>query len=106
MTQLFDSVAIRLDGRKAWSEHLSVGWHFTDSHQNYRMELSNGALIHFPTTGNEAADLTITLTKPQLVQLLATGQPGGAALSGDAGVLQRLMSLTDDPDPDFAVVTP
>ena len=106
VTQLFDSVAIRLDGSKAWSEHLSVGWHFTDTHENYRMELSNGALIHFPTTGNEAADLTVTLTRPQLVRLLATGQPDGAALSGDAGVLQRLMSLTDDPDPDFAVVTP
>lgn len=106
VTQLFDSVAIRLDGRKAWSEHLSVGWHFTDTHENYRMELSNGALIHFPTTGNEPADLTVTLTRPQLVELLATGQPDGAALSGDVGVLQRLMSLTDDPDPDFAVVTP
>ena len=106
ITQLFDSVAIRINGAKAWNEHLSVGWHFTDTHENYRMELSNGALIHFPTTGNQPADLTVTLTRPQLVQLLATGQPDGAALSGDAGVLPRLMSLTDDPDPDFAVVTP
>ena len=106
ITQLFDSVAIRLDGPKAWSERLSIGWHFTDTHENYRTELSNGALIHFPTTGNEDADLTVTLTRPQLVKLLATGQPGGAALSGDAGVLQRLISLTDDPDPDFAIVTP
>jgi alkyl sulfatase BDS1-like metallo-beta-lactamase superfamily hydrolase len=106
ITQLFDSVAIRLDGPKAWSEHLSIGWHFTDTHENYRMELSNGALIHFPTTGNQDADLTVTLTRPQLVELLATGQPEGAALSGDAGVLQRLISLTDDPDPDFAIVTP
>ena len=41
------------------------------------MELSNGALIHYPTTGNQAADLTVTLTKPQLLQLLATGKPDG-----------------------------
>ena len=64
ITQLFDSIAIRIDGPKAWNEALSIGWHFTDAHENYRMELSNGALIHYPTTGNQAADLTLTLTKP------------------------------------------
>jgi alkyl sulfatase BDS1-like metallo-beta-lactamase superfamily hydrolase len=106
ITQLFDSVAIRVNGPKACSEHLSIGWHFTDAHENYRMELSNGALFHHPTTENQAADLTVTLTRPQLLGLLATGKPDGAALSGDASVLQRLMSLTDNPDPDFAVVTP
>jgi len=70
------------------------------------MELSNGALIHYPTTGNQAADLTITLTKPQLLQLLATAAPDGIDMSGDAAVLGRLMSLIDNPDPDFAIVDP
>jgi alkyl sulfatase BDS1-like metallo-beta-lactamase superfamily hydrolase len=106
ITQLFDSIAIRINGPKAWDERLSVGWHFTDAHENYRMELSNGALIHYPTTGNQAADLTITLTKPQLLQLLATAKPGGIGTSGDPAVLGRLMSLIDNPDPDFAIVTP
>jgi alkyl sulfatase BDS1-like metallo-beta-lactamase superfamily hydrolase len=106
ITQLFDSIAIRINGPKAWSERLSVGWHFTDAHENYRMELSNGALIHYPTTGNQAADLTDTLTKPQLLQLLATAKPGGIGTSGDPAVLGRLMSLIDNPDPDFAIVTP
>ena len=106
ITQLFDSIAIRIDGPKAWDEHLTIGWHFTDAHENYRMELSNGALVHYPTTGNQAADLTLTLTKPQLLQLQATGQPGGIDISGDPAVLGRLMSLVDNPDPDFAIVTP
>ena len=82
ITQLFDSIAIRIDGPKAWSERLSVGWHFTDVHENYRMELSNGALIHYPTTGNQTADLTVTLTRPQLLQLLATAKPDGIDMSG------------------------
>jgi hypothetical protein len=69
ITQLFDSIAIRINGPKAWGERLSIGWHFTDTHENYRMELSNGALVHYPTTGNHAADLSVTLTKPQLLQL-------------------------------------
>ncbi len=106
VTQLFDSIAIRVNGPKAWNERLTVGWHFTDTHENYRMELSNGALIHYPTTGNQAADLTVTLTRPQLLQLLATARPEGAGLSGDPAVLGRLMALIDDPDPDFPVVVP
>ena len=106
VTQLFDSIAIRINGPKAWNERLSIGWHFTDAHENYRMELSNGALIHYPTTSNQAADLTITLTKPQLLQLLATEKPDGIDTSGDPAVLGRLMSLIDNPNPDFAIVTP
>jgi alkyl sulfatase BDS1-like metallo-beta-lactamase superfamily hydrolase len=104
--QLLDSIAIRINGPRAWSESLSISWHFTDTHENYWMELSNGALIHYPTQDNRTADLRVTLTKPQLLQLLATGKPDGIDMSGDLGVVQRLMSLTDDPDPDFAIVTP
>ena len=32
--------------------------------------------------------------------------PGGIGTSGDPAVLGRLMSLIDNPDPDFAIVTP
>jgi alkyl sulfatase BDS1-like metallo-beta-lactamase superfamily hydrolase len=70
------------------------------------MELSHGALIHYPTTGNRPADLTVTLTKPQLLRLLATAEADGIDMSGDPAVLGRLMSLIDNPDPDFAIVTP
>ena len=58
VTQLFDSIAIRIDGPKAWNEHLRINWTVTatatgaggEDGADYRMELSNGALIHFPTT--------------------------------------------------------
>ena len=106
VTQLFDSIAIRINGPEAWEQRLSISWHFTDAHENYQMELSNGALIHYPTTDNRTGDLAVTLTKPQLLQLLATAKPDGIDISGDPAVLGRLMSLIDDPDPDFAIVTP
>jgi len=70
------------------------------------MELSNGALIHHPVTDVQEADLTVTLTKTQLLQMVATGKAGGAQLRGDPSVLARLMSLTESPDPNFAIVTP
>ena len=49
--QLFDSVVIRVNGPKAWSEHLTIDWHFTDLDQRYRMSLSNGVLVHYQNPG-------------------------------------------------------
>jgi len=105
VTQLFDSIAIRIDGPKAWNEHLRINWAVTGD-GDYRMELSNGALIHFPVAVHEEADLTVTVTKPQLIGLLLEGRTAGVEMSGDAGALATLVGLVDSPDPDFAVVTP
>ena len=70
------------------------------------MELSHGALIHFPTDHAPAADLTITLTRPELVQLLLVNNSAGINFDGDATVLTTLVGLLDTADPSFAVVTP
>ncbi|WP_419997142.1 alkyl/aryl-sulfatase [Streptomyces boninensis] len=107
--QLFDSVAIRVDGPKAWDHHLTLDWHFTDLGERYRMTLRNGALTHARLDGQPAdrpADVSLTLTKPQLLDLLAGKGLEGAELTGDAGVVQTLTSVLDEPDPDFAIVTP
>src|SRR4051812_13175122 len=37
ITQLFDSLAIRIDGRRAWDTTASIRWHFTDTGETYRM---------------------------------------------------------------------
>jgi alkyl sulfatase BDS1-like metallo-beta-lactamase superfamily hydrolase len=70
------------------------------------MELSNGVLIHYPTRRSPKADLTLTLTRPQLLGILASGSLDGAGAQGDPGVPRTLVSLTDEPDPSFPVVTP
>ena len=106
VTQLFDTIAIRINGPVAWSQRFSIRWHITDLDEHYRMELSNGVLIHYPTTRQEDADLTITLTRPQLLELLAGGKLDGVTTQGDMAVLGRLRELTDAPDPNFAIVTP
>jgi len=33
-TQLFDSVAIRINGPKAWNERMSIAWHLTDADEH------------------------------------------------------------------------
>jgi alkyl sulfatase BDS1-like metallo-beta-lactamase superfamily hydrolase len=106
ITQLFDALAIRVVGPKAWSERFALNWEITDTGERYRMELSNGALVHHPTRLDRAADLSISLTRQQLLGLLAGAGHDGVAMTGDTNLLPKLLSMLDDPDPDFPVVTP
>jgi len=105
ITQFFDSIAIRINGPRAWDARASIRWHFTDVDETYRMELSNGVLIHHRTEREDPADLVVTLTKPQLLGLVG-GAADGIEFDGDQSVLQTVLSLTEEPDPNFAIVTP
>jgi alkyl sulfatase BDS1-like metallo-beta-lactamase superfamily hydrolase len=106
ITQLFDSLAIRIDGKRAWHTTASIRWHFTDSNETYRMELSNGALIHYPTRREDPADLVITLTRPQLLAMFGGAGIDGVQGEGDLKVFETIIGLTDQPDPVFGIVTP
>jgi linear primary-alkylsulfatase len=106
--QLFDTLAIRVNGpRAAAAGPLVIDWQFTDAKTTVRLALSNGALI---PTGNPRspvpADLTLTLTKPQLLGVLAGHGLDGIEHTGDPAVLGRLTALLDTPDPAFPIVTP
>ncbi|MFB4320247.1 alkyl/aryl-sulfatase [Actinomadura sp. 21ATH] len=105
--QVFDSMAIRVNGPKAWDEHLTIDWKFTDTGDRYRMTLSNGALVHRRVGGDDGdAELTLTLTRPALFGLLDGKGTEGVGSSGDAAVLRRLLAVMDAPEPDFPIVTP
>jgi alkyl sulfatase BDS1-like metallo-beta-lactamase superfamily hydrolase len=104
--QLFDSIAIRVNGPKAWSHALTIDWEFTDQSTRHRMTLSNGALIHWANPVPGGTDLTLTLTKPQLLGMLAGNGLEGIQTNGDPGALHQLLGLLDTPDPGFAIVTP
>ena len=104
--QLFDSVAIRVNGPRAWDEQLAVDWVFTDLHDTYRITLSNGALIQDLNPTGGAADLTVTLTKPELLRWLRGGNPDDLQATGDRSVLRRLLGVLDRARTDFPIVTP
>ncbi|MBT2207066.1 alkyl/aryl-sulfatase [Actinomadura sp. NEAU-AAG7] len=105
--QVFDSMAIRVNGPKAWDERLTIDWDFTDTRERHRMTLENGVLIHRRTTGGAgAADLTLGLTRPQLFGLITGRSAEGITSTGDAGALRRLLAVLDGAEPDFPIVTP
>ena len=107
--QLIDSLAIRIDGPRAWDTALTMDWHLTDQDRSWHLTLSNGALTHRSSDGAPAAadaDLTLALTKPQLLGVLAGKGLDGVGVQGDRQTLQRLVSVLDTADPNFAIVTP
>ena len=105
--QLFDSIAIRVNGPKAWDEHLTLDWTFTDTGERYRTTLVHGALTHRTASdGQSGADLTVTLTRPQFLGMLQGGGTDGVDMDGDASALRRLLAVLDDPEPSFPIVTP
>jgi linear primary-alkylsulfatase len=69
--------------------------------------VTNGVLIQADDPRGGTVDLTVTLTKPQLLGLL-----GGMVTldtlttDGDVGVVQRLLSYLDPVSGDFPIVTP
>jgi alkyl sulfatase BDS1-like metallo-beta-lactamase superfamily hydrolase len=102
--QVFDAIAIRVNGPKAWDETLSIGIELTDAGHSYRLDLHNGVLVHHPASV-DGADLVLRLPAVALVRLLA-GSTEGMEVEGDATVLARLVALLDAPDPDFEIVLP
>ncbi|MEU8320548.1 alkyl sulfatase dimerization domain-containing protein [Nonomuraea sp. NPDC048881] len=104
--QIFDSLAIRVDGPKAWHESLSIDWHLTDLGELYRTTLSNGVLVQRLNPPEEPVDLTLRLTRAQLLGLLAGKGVEGVEREGDITALQRLVAVLDSPARDFAIVTP
>ena len=104
--QLFDSVAIRIDGPKAWGLHVVIDWVFTDLGHTYRTSLTNGVLIQDVDPRHGAVDLTVTLTKPGLLGLLGGGGLDGVLTEGDTGVVTALLGVLDPPRRSFPIVTP
>lgn len=107
---LLDSLAVRIDGPRAWDDRLTLDLVVTDEQRRHRVNLHNGALTHrsMPVhhTPKPHADLTLVLTKPQLLGLLAGGGLEGIESDGDTALLARLVSYVSDPDTGFPVVTP
>jgi alkyl sulfatase BDS1-like metallo-beta-lactamase superfamily hydrolase len=111
--QLFDVLAIRLDGPRAGELRLSFNWMFTDLDERHVLRLSNGVLIHSPNRQDPDADATVVVERSALDELFAGITPIGELLTagrlrveGDAAKLGELLGLLDEPDPSFAIVTP
>lgn len=107
--QIFDMLAISVNGPRAWALKLAVDVTFLDSGDNHRLTLRNGVLVHRTVPAEPStADATVRLANTLRLLALAAGDNSspGLEISGDDGVLASLVSVLDRPDPDFDIVTP
>jgi alkyl sulfatase BDS1-like metallo-beta-lactamase superfamily hydrolase len=106
--QLLDSIAISVDGPRAWDLDLALDLTFDDLGRNFRVTLRNGVLVYLEKAVDAAsAQATVTLTKLRLLTLLGGDrESAGVDVQGDAGVLDRLTSVLVQGDPSFDIVLP
>ncbi|WP_018775535.1 alkyl/aryl-sulfatase [Arthrobacter sp. 131MFCol6.1] len=105
--QLFDSLAISVNGPRAWDLDLTLNVTFTDLETTYRVTLRNGVLISTKGAIDAAAAVSLSVTKGRMLALLGGDtDSAGIDLTGDATVLHSLLGVLDDGDPSFNIVTP
>lgn len=104
--QIFDAIAITVDGPRAWDLDLSFSVDFNDVNRSFRVTLRNGVLIYEEEEDNESeAQLHLSLSKLQFLSLLAgETEFEGMFLKGNQNVLTELTSVLDPGDPNFNIV--
>jgi alkyl sulfatase BDS1-like metallo-beta-lactamase superfamily hydrolase len=107
--QMFDILAISVNGPRAWDADLALDVTFDDLATNYRLTLRNGVLVYRKRPADpDSATATVALGTKMRLMAAAMGDLSspGLQVTGDAGALQTLMSVLDKPDPNFNIVTP
>lgn len=110
---LFDWMGMRLNGPKAAGKTITLNFNFTDTNQTYRLGLENSAINHMAGVQDANPDATITLSRATLDDVLLRKdtldekiQAGEITVDGDKAKLDELLSLLDNFDFWFNIVTP
>ncbi|MFA5710568.1 alkyl/aryl-sulfatase [Mycolicibacterium sp.] len=107
--QIFDALAISVNGPRSWHLDLAFDVTFDDLDVNYRLTLRNGVLVHRKVPADpSSATATLKLAAKTRLLSLALGDQCSAGLEirGDAAALQEFTAVLDAPDPAFNIVTP
>ncbi|MGA7579579.1 MAG: alkyl/aryl-sulfatase [Desulfobaccales bacterium] len=110
----FDYLGVRLNGPKAEGKTITINWNFTDTKEQYVLALENGALNNTANKQAKEADASVTLTRAAFGEAIMGGQPklqakiaaGDIKIEGKMEKLGELLSLMDNFDPWFNIVTP
>jgi alkyl sulfatase BDS1-like metallo-beta-lactamase superfamily hydrolase len=107
--QIFDTLAISINGPRAWDLHLAIDVTFSDTESNYRLTLRNGVLVYRKRPADDStANATVRLDGKLRLLMFAAGDrtSPGISISGDTDALPTLLGVLDAPDPKFNIVTP
>jgi alkyl sulfatase BDS1-like metallo-beta-lactamase superfamily hydrolase len=109
----FDFLGVRLNGDKAAGKTAVLNWQFTDTKQNYVLNLENSTLTALPDAQAANADATLTLTRATLNDILLQKitfptalESGQIAVSGKREKLLELLGMLDTFPGMFPIVEP
>ncbi len=109
---LFDFAAVRVNPLKAAAHSFSIRVKLTDRQESHLITIGNGVLVHEMNVDGKA-DLTITMSRPDLLRTLFLKQPwaddvkgGHIRIEGDASLYAALVDLIEPIVSNFPVVTP
>ncbi|MCM3882191.1 alkyl/aryl-sulfatase [Frankia sp. R82] len=104
-----DTLAVQVDGPRAWQLDLAIRWVFPDHGSTFRTTLANGVFTPVRDGPGDVA-LTITVPRVAIAHLAAgdldTARGAGLSFDGDEGTLRRLLGVLDPGDPRFNIIEP
>ena len=110
---VFDFFGVRLNGPKAEGKRIAINWNFSDTKQQYVLNLENSALTYQANKQAKDADATLTLTRATLDTILMRKttfpeavQKGLVKIDGQPMKLLELFGLFENFNPMFEIVTP
>lgn len=113
LDQLFDYVAVRLNGPKASRSDIRLNFHVTDAERDYRVTVANGVLNYASGRRFADAQANVSLSRRALAALMLAGKPlpalveaGLVQVDGNPQKLEELLSLLDSFEFWFNIVEP
>ncbi|MCY3687590.1 MAG: MBL fold metallo-hydrolase [Gammaproteobacteria bacterium] len=110
-SQWWDSVAIRVDSRLADGMNFTMNFLTPDNGERFVVEMSGGTLTNIEGFQAENADVTVSIDREDLNQVIMGNatlnellQSGAGTVSGDAGVLAQLASVFVNFVPGFEIL--
>ncbi|MCD9624818.1 alkyl/aryl-sulfatase [Rhabdothermincola salaria] len=112
-SQILDTVAVRIDGPRAWDSELSFNLSIGEAGERHVVRLRNGVLTHVAGRHDPSAQATVVLADGQLLPVLLGLVPltdlvdaGTARVDGDITVIDTLRAHLVAFDPAFPIVEP
>ena len=113
LSDLFNALAVRLNGPGAAGKRTIVNFHFSDSDEDYLVTLANGVLNHAVGKRVSDADVNVELTRRAFLGMAMAGVPveqliesNSIQVDGDVDALVELIGLLDSFEFWFNIVTP
>jgi len=113
LSLFFDYLGVRLNAEKAAAAKAKFNFDFSDTKEKYFVQLENGVLNHTANKSVDGADVSLTLTRDTLNDIILQQtslddalKAGSVKLTGDKAKLGELVSYLDKFPFWFNIVTP